>query len=155
LLNDHDLIHRLIELIEYKNQYQQQTAQLQPQDMYVLERIWLSKNISARDLTERYHIPASTLTGILDRLEKKELIRRIRSSNDRRSIQLTTTALGNRAVSRHLSEDRQFAQNLFSVLDMDKRDNFRKLLAELIEGVDKDRLFCEDIARTQTDPEES
>ena len=69
MLNDHDLIHRLIELIEYKNQYQQQTAQLQPQDMYVLERIWLSKNISARDLTERYHIPASTLTGILDRLE--------------------------------------------------------------------------------------
>ena len=155
MLNDHDLIHRLIELIEYKNQYQQQTAQLQPQDMYVLERIWLSKNISARDLTERYHIPASTLTGILDRLEKKELIRRIRSSNDRRSIQLTTTAPGDGAVARHLSEDRQFAQNLFNVLDMEKRDLFRKLLAELIAGVDEDRLFCEDRARTQTDPEES
>jgi DNA-binding MarR family transcriptional regulator len=155
LLNDHDLIHRLIELIEYKNQYQQQTAQLQPQDMYVLERIWLSKNISARDLTERYHIPASTLTGILDRLEKKELIRRIRSSNDRRTIQLTTTAPGDGAVARHLSEDRQFAQNLFNVLDMKKRDLFRKLLAELIAGVDKDRLFYGDTARVQADLEES
>lgn len=155
MLNDHDLIHRLIELIEYKNQYQQQTAQLQPQDMYVLERIWLSKNISARDLTERYHIPASTLTGILDRLEKKELIRRIRSSNDRRTIQLTTTAPGDGAVARHLSEDRQFAQNLFNVLDMKKRDLFRKLLAELIAGVDKDRLFYGDTARVQADLEES
>lgn len=155
MLNDSDLIHRLIELIEYKNQYQQQTAQIQPQDMYVLERIWLCKNFSARNLTERYHIPASTLTGILDRLETKALIRRIRSSHDRRSILLATTALGDGAVAKHLSEDRQFAQNLFSVLDMEKRDLLRKLLTELIAGVDKDRLFCDDKTRAQTDLEES
>ena len=153
--SDHELIHQLIELFEYKNQYQQQTSEIQPQDMYVLERIFLNKNINAQDMTERYHIPASTLTGILDRLEKRLLIHRIRSSHDRRSILLTTTEQGDGVVEGHLCEDRLFAKNLLCGLDMEKRNLFRQLLTELIAGIDKNSLFCDDKTKAQADPEES
>ncbi len=71
-MDENTLIHKLLELFEYKNQYQLQTSSIPPQDMYVLERIYFHEKIVVKDLSKQYHIPPSTLTGLIDRLEAKD-----------------------------------------------------------------------------------
>ncbi len=49
----------------------------------------ISKNLGAR-----FQVPVSTMTGLVDRMEKKGLLRRAPNRRDRRSIELVATPAG-------------------------------------------------------------
>ena len=57
-------------------------------------------SITSTDVAGRVHLDPSTLVGVLDRLEKKGLIRRERSHEDRREIHLTATEAGRKLAAR-------------------------------------------------------
>lgn len=143
-MDENEILHRLIDLIQYKDTYQLQSSGIRPQDMYVLERINFHKSVQIRALTKNYGIPPSTLTGILDRLERKKYIQRIRKENDRRAIELVTTAEGDAALQGHIREDRLFARNLLHTLPSEQRQQLLCLLDELLSSVKKENLFHED-----------
>ena len=84
-----------------------------------LREILAGKNISPTALATALHLSQPTITGILIRLERRGLIRRERSSADRRSTVATVTDQG-----RKLAED---APRLL-------RDYFRHELAALPPG---------------------
>lgn len=140
-MDDHYLIHKLFDIFEYKNEYQFQSSNIQPQDMYVLERIHFNRKIVVKDISKQYSIPPSTLTGIIDRLEKKELIERMRSNIDRRAIELITTEKGKSLVEQHVKEDKIFTDKFFGSLEADKSLSFKVLLKELLNNINKDTLF--------------
>lgn len=140
-MDENALLHRIIDIIQYKNEYQLQTSGIPPQEMYVLERICLHSNILSKDISNKYNIPPSTLTGILDRLENKKLIERLRTNKDRRSIELTATENGKAAVQKHITEDWIFARNLFDSLEPQKKEHLKALLEELFENIDVGSLF--------------
>ena len=56
--------------------------------------------LSATELARRVHLSASTLVGILDRLEAKSLIQRARGSDDRRVVRVEATPRGKAAARR-------------------------------------------------------
>lgn len=137
------IIHGLIDIFKYKESYQQESTGLLPQDMYVLERIFFVGSIYPKELSEKYKLPPSTLTGIIDRLEKKSLIERSRLENNRRAILLKITKAGIDLVDGHIKEDKIFAENLLSNLSDEKRLLFIELLGELVHSVDTQKLFKE------------
>jgi DNA-binding MarR family transcriptional regulator len=57
-------------------------------------------SLTSTDVAARVHLDTSTLVGVLDRLEKKGLIRRERSHEDRREVHLTATETGRRLAAR-------------------------------------------------------
>lgn len=140
-MDENALLHRIIDIIHYKNEYQLQTSGISSQEMYVLERIHLHSNIVSKDISQKYNIPPSTLTGILDRLENKKLIERLRTNKDRRSIELITTENGKSVVEKHITEDWIFARNLFDSLETQKKEQLKALLEELFEYIDVGSLF--------------
>ncbi|MBE6905927.1 MarR family winged helix-turn-helix transcriptional regulator [Marasmitruncus massiliensis] len=142
-MDENKILHRMIDLIQYKDTYQQQSSEIQPQDMFVLERIYFHKTVQIRDLTKNYGIPPSTLTGILDRLERRKYIQRIRKENDRRAIELLITDAGNAVLQEHIREDKIFAWNLFHTLPSEERQQLLYLLDELLSNVSKENLFYE------------
>lgn len=142
-MNENELMHWLIDIIEYKDAYQFQSSGIQPQDMHVLERIYSLNKVKIKDISKQYDIPPSTLTGIIDRLEAKKLIERIRNTFDRRSIELIATELGKQAAEKHIKEDKLFSMNLLNALAADKKQLFIELLAELFANVKKESLFSE------------
>ncbi|MDD9147120.1 MarR family transcriptional regulator [Sporolactobacillus sp. CQH2019] len=142
-MDENMIVHKLIDLVQYKDIYQQQSSGIKPQDMYVLERIYFHKTVQIRDLTKDYGIPPSTLTGILDRLERKKYIRRIRKANDRRAIELVASDEGDAVLQRHICEDRLFARNLFNTLPPEQRQQLLSLLDELLINVSRENLFHE------------
>lgn len=143
LMDENELMHKLIDIFEYKSSYQLKSSNIQPQDMYVLERIYFLGKVKIRDISKQYDIPPSTLTGIIDRLESKKYIERIRSTEDRRAIELVVTELGKQVVKVHIKEDKLFSLNFFNTLQEDKKQLFKELLTELLTNMKKESLFNE------------
>jgi len=64
------------------------------QQWRILRVLWEQERCSASNLAEKTLIPGASLVGILDRLSKKELIKRIRSEQDRRRVFVEATRRG-------------------------------------------------------------
>jgi DNA-binding MarR family transcriptional regulator len=60
----------------------------------VLRSLTNSGSISSADLSRKLYVTPSNITGIIDRLEKKELVERIRKQEDRRIVLITLTKKG-------------------------------------------------------------
>ena len=84
----------------------------------VLREILAGQNVSPGALASALHLSQPTVTGILGRLEQRGLVRRERSTTDRRSILVVAS-----------DEGRQLAERAPALL----RDRFRQELA-LLEG---------------------
>lgn len=140
-MNEQKLLHQLIDLFKYKEAYQQQTAMLLPQDLYTLERIYFNDGIQPKEISQKYHIAPSTLTGIIDRLEDKKLIRRFRSDENRKIITLQSTEVGEKIIRKHIKEDEAFSRNLFLALSEEKASELKVLLQELIDNLKREDLF--------------
>jgi DNA-binding MarR family transcriptional regulator len=55
---------------------------------------------TATDIADRIHLSPSTLVGVLDRLEEKALVTRIRDERDRRRVEVTITDRGYQLASK-------------------------------------------------------
>lgn len=142
-MDEMQLIHKLIDIFRFKENYQLITSKLQQQDMYVLERIYFKERIRVMDIAREYNIAPSTLTGIIDRLENKNLIQRIRNESDRRSVEIIVSENGKLIVDKHIEEDILFTKNFFDALEKEKKEHFKKLLEELVYNIDNKSLFEE------------
>ena len=75
---------------------------LTEQQWRVLRTLWDNESLSSTDVAARTLIPAASLVGVLDRLERKGLIARIRSVEDRRVVIAKLTVEG-RALERQIA----------------------------------------------------
>lgn len=68
----------------------------------VLRVLWSSEKVTSVELSRRTLIQAPSLVGVLDRMEAKKLITRLRSTSDRRQIYIRATAKS-RALEKRVS----------------------------------------------------
>ncbi len=66
--------------------------------LWALKTISQNGSLSLRDLSERMYLHPSTITGVVDRLEKKGYVTRKRDQVDRRVIYVELTADGRKLV---------------------------------------------------------
>ena len=67
---------------------------LTEQQWRVLRVLWTRGRATSAEISALTLLPAPSLVGIIDRLEKKGLVARLRSSSDRRQVHISTTPLG-------------------------------------------------------------
>ncbi|MEM8750423.1 MAG: MarR family transcriptional regulator [Pseudomonadota bacterium] len=60
----------------------------------VLRMVWNDQNITSAALSEKTLLSPPSLVSIIDRLEKKGLVSRVRSLTDRRQVYVVATAKG-------------------------------------------------------------
>ena len=91
-------IFQLIELVEKKlKQIQRETikaTQLTPPQYVVLTLLWEKDGRPFKELAAATHCSRATMTGIIDTLEKKELVTREPNPADRRSLLVRLTVQG-------------------------------------------------------------
>ena len=68
--------------------------------LWALKTISQNESLSLSDLGKRMYLHPSTITGVIDRLEKKRYVTRIRDEVDRRVIYVQLTAEGKRLAKR-------------------------------------------------------
>jgi DNA-binding MarR family transcriptional regulator len=91
-------VFRLIELLDKKLKNIQgqtlRTADLTPPQFVVLRLLVETDEQPIKDLADELHCTRATMTGIIDTMEKKELIKRIPHRSDRRSTLVKLTKKG-------------------------------------------------------------
>ena len=72
-------------------------------DFLVLDLIAERDTCNMKDIVESFSLPASTATGIVDRLVDKKYVKRGQSASDRRMVTLQITPRGKQAYNRFRS----------------------------------------------------
>lgn len=93
------LVRRLVKVISYDSQKVGRQFGLTGPQSVVLRNLLDNGAISSADLSRIAYVTPSNITGIIDRLENKGLVERIRIKDDRRVALITLTQSG-----RELSE---------------------------------------------------
>lgn len=86
-------------------------------DLHILKMIAERPNIILKDICDRLHIPNSTLTSAINRLEERGLLKRLISQRDRRSYGLELTDKGWTIKREHDRVDRLIAEQVFAALE--------------------------------------
>ncbi len=77
-----------------------------------------------------------SITGLVDKLEKRGLVERVRSREDRREVLIAITAKGNQTYSTGMDLHRQFVEKALSALETDEAQSLVSLLKKLADASD-------------------
>lgn len=93
-------LRRVIRAIELHSKQLVKTANVTGPQLRLLQLIQHHPNSSLRELANAMSLSQATVTSIMDRLEKRELIARLRSEVDKRKIHPQLTAQGQTLVDK-------------------------------------------------------
>jgi DNA-binding MarR family transcriptional regulator len=100
-----DELRRFIELLS--NRFKQteelfaSRLEVSERELALLRTLVEEGPMITKALGGRFEVPVSTMTGLVDRMEKKGLVRRVRGRRDRRAIELEATPAGALALKEH------------------------------------------------------
>ena len=108
---------------------------LRPVEFTILQLVRENAPLTATQLAKELAITTPGITIWIDRLEKRELVRRERSSTDRRTQELSITPKGRALVSSALASLLQAERELLAGLS----EGERRMLLELLHKVARSR----------------
>lgn len=133
-MDEFHILHRLIHLFKVKEDQQLERTGLSGKELYVLEHIREDNPWRFNEFAENYRIKPSTLTGIVERLEKKGLLKRERDVKDRKAVYLYCTSQGKEVVKQHIEEDQLFFSSMLAALDTEERAQFINLVKQITDS---------------------
>ena len=108
---------------------------LSPPQGRVLFGLWQDGAMSIADIAKRTGFGKSTLTGILDRLERDGHVRRVRSATDRRVILVEPTAQDTRSQAVYVRASEEMAPLYYEGFTPAEIDRFESDLARVLENL--------------------
>lgn len=99
----------------------------------VLIVLYEHKSMTQRDLTEFLGIKPGSVSEILAKLERAELITRIHSEKDRRTMEITLTDEGEKLAKEAFEKRRERHKQMFACLTEDEQNTLLLLLETLSE----------------------
>jgi len=104
---------------------------LTPVQYGVLDCIWKENATSPKQIAELLMLENSTVSGVLERMEKKMLIIRNISKEDRRYIQVELTDKGRDLEKDVVAVVKAFNQEVFSTMSAKEEEALKELLRKL------------------------
>ncbi len=134
-------LRRIIRAIDMRSRRLMQYSGFTGPQLLVLQALGEHHEMSAGVLAREVNLSQGTITSILDRLEKRGLIQRIRSNTDRRKVYVTLTAEGKEKLSSAptLLQER-FIERFEELKDWEQHQILASLqrLAEMMDAQDID-----------------
>lgn len=87
-------LRRIIRAIDMRSRRLMQEAGFTGPQLLAMQALATAEEMSAGDLARRINLSQGTVSSILDRLERRGLLKRIRSHSDRRKIYVSLTEEG-------------------------------------------------------------
>ena len=104
---------------------------LTPVQYAVLYCLWENNKKSPKEIAERLKLENSTISGIMERMEKKCLIKRMISIEDRRFIQIMLTEKGAALEEDVLAAVDEVNEEVMSVFSKEECENLKTQLRVL------------------------
>lgn len=97
----------------------------------VMEALYTKGELVTQDLADKILIPNSSLTYVLDVLEEKKYIKRVRDPKDRRRQLITLTKDGTKIFKGVYDYHFEYMQKIFTVLSSDERKDLEDMLKRI------------------------
>lgn len=112
---------------------------LSPVETGIIDIVAENTDVIIGDIGKSLNLPKSTLTSIIDRLEKRDYVRRIISPRDRRSYGLELTESGMAVYAEHVRFETLAWRKILAVLDgTEDGRNLLLILRKIVNGIAKD-----------------
>jgi len=108
---------------------------LTPPQYFVFNALWMGDGITIGELGERVSLDSSTLTGVIDRMERSGYVKRRPNPDDRRSVLVFLTAKARELGPRILEFADELDATLRQPFSQEEMDTFERVLRALAEGV--------------------
>ena len=101
---------------------------------------WLEElgDITIGELSNRLYLAFSTTTDLVDRMEKNELVKRVRDENDRRVVVIHLLEKGERIIKEVIEKRQQYLQKMLVGFDVQETEQFSSYLQKLHEHMKQD-----------------
>jgi DNA-binding MarR family transcriptional regulator len=109
------------------------------QQRLVIRIVGAYPGLSAGDLARILHIHPSTLTGILQRLADRDLLRRVAHPDDARRVQLDLTSKGKRLTAPSVGAVETAVKRVLARFAANDIQSTRDLLSALADGLEAQR----------------
>lgn len=97
-----------------------------------------NENLTIGELSQKMHLAFSTVTDLIDRMEKTELVSRMKDSKDKRIVRLKVLTKGFDVVNKVLSRRREFLAGRLTSLTDEEKDKLDIMLQRLHEAMTED-----------------
>jgi DNA-binding MarR family transcriptional regulator len=104
---------------------------LTPAQFDVIATLGTTHGMNMGELAERTLVTKGTLTGIVDRLEQKQLVRREIPAGNRRSFIVLLTPLGEETFQKVFPAHIAHLKERFEALEVEELEHLRRLLEKL------------------------
>ncbi len=126
---------KLIEFYDKLSSWENETVKdcgITLQQMHTLEVIGSNEGIRMKEITEKLGIVTGTLTVMIDRLTKLNLVRRVINLSDKRSFCIELTDEGSRLYQEHHNHHEMLADELTHDLTSQEKDTLNDLLEKVL-----------------------
>lgn len=114
--------------------------ELSTTEISIIQIISEEKDVLLKDISQKLHLPKSTLTNTINRLEKKDYLHRIISKHDLRSYSLELTSRGLQAQKEHIEYETLIFTGILQALNSDEeRSELIRLLNIITNNLEKDK----------------
>ena len=103
------------------------------QQWRVMRALWEQKHLTSKQISEITLLPSPSLVGILDRLEKKGFVGRLRSVEDRRLVYIVPTQAGRKLQELMLPKIEQIHDRFMHQVTPDEWAELNRILDKLNE----------------------
>ena len=101
---------------------------------------WLNEegDMTIGELSNKMYLAFSTTTDLIDRMEKSNLVERVRDKKDRRVIQIHLLTEGRKIIEDVLDRRRDYLTDIFLEMEEEQVNDIEKALNLLFVAMDKD-----------------
>lgn len=93
------------------------------------------KQLTMSELSQHLVVSNGNITGVIDRLERENFLKRVKSSEDRRVQYIQLTESGSQRFKKIATEHEAWVSNLFSALDRNEIDQMITTLKKTKESI--------------------
>lgn len=102
-----------------------------PPQFVALQWLHESGDMTIGDLSNKMYLAFSTTTDLVDRMEKNELVQRVRDEQDRRVVRIHLLPEGERIIQEVIKKRQNYLRDLLQEFEVDEAQELLKLLKKL------------------------
>ncbi|AYD40791.1 MarR family transcriptional regulator [Clostridium fermenticellae] len=114
----------------------EELKELTPREIGIIAIVYDKPDIILREICDFLSVPKSSMTSMIDRLEKRDYIKRIISNRDRRSYGVELTEKGRKVQNQHEQYKRMIFEKIIDSLDSnEEQEEFVRLVDKITANI--------------------
>lgn len=109
-----------------------------PPQFIALQWLFEHGDMTIGDLSNKMFLAFSTTTDLVDRMEKNNLVKRVRDEQDRRVVRIHLLSEGERVIEEVIDKRRVYLDMVLADFDEEQVKDFSELLSKLHQEMKKD-----------------